>query len=114
MFFGIQRENRSLEWHIKAAKLGDANSQCYLGLCALNNVEKYPNNKYIALFWFKKAAQNGHSKAVFYLANMYENGIGVEKNIAVAIKLYQIVVDCFYHSDTYFFSQSELKIKELT
>jgi hypothetical protein len=38
---------------------------------------------------FVKASNNGNKQAQFYLANMYEKGLGVKKNKKIASKLYR-------------------------
>ena len=42
-----------------------------------------------ALYWYKRAIENGHSESIFNLGTLYENGQGVEKDIAMAIKYYK-------------------------
>jgi hypothetical protein len=42
-----------------------------------------------AIPFFVKASNNGSKKAQFYLANMYEKGLGVKKNKKMASKLYK-------------------------
>jgi len=42
-----------------------------------------------ALPHFTKASNNGHKQAQFYLANIYEKGLGVRKNPKMAAKLYK-------------------------
>ncbi len=39
---------------------------------------------------FVKASNSGNKQAQFYLANMYEKGLGVKKNKKLASKLYKI------------------------
>ncbi len=43
-----------------------------------------------ALPHFVKASNSGNKQAQFYLANMYEKGLGVKKNKKLASKLYKI------------------------
>ena len=38
--------------------------------------------------WYLKSAELYNDTAMFDIGNMYEKGLGVEKNIEVAIKLY--------------------------
>ncbi len=48
------------------------------------------NNFKEAFKFFKKAAELGNRKAMFYLAWMYENGAGVKKDLKEAKRLYKI------------------------
>ena len=43
----------------------------------------------IAFYWYKRSADNGHGKAVYEIAKRYENGLGVEKDSALAQKYYE-------------------------
>ena len=43
----------------------------------------------INLLWFRKAAEQKHANAQYYMGCMYENGYGVPKNTEEAIKWYQ-------------------------
>jgi len=43
-----------------------------------------------ALPHFVKASNSGNKQAQFYLANMYEKGLGVKKNKKLASKIYKI------------------------
>ncbi len=42
-----------------------------------------------ALMWFSVASHQGHKKAPFYLARFYEQGIGCDKDYAVAFRWYK-------------------------
>jgi TPR repeat protein len=46
-----------------------------------------------AVFWFRKAAENGHSYAQYYLGTCYYAGRGLEKNIDEAIKWYALAAN---------------------
>ena len=39
--------------------------------------------------WFRKAAEQGDSEALFYLGSCYEHGVGVNINMTEAVKWYQ-------------------------
>lgn len=43
-----------------------------------------------ALPYLTKASNSGNKQAQFYLANMYEKGLGVKKDLKMAKKLYQL------------------------
>ena len=55
-------------------------------LCSTRIVVKSEDGS--GLDWFEKAAQNGHAKSEFALAEVYANGIGVRSNHAKAAELY--------------------------
>lgn len=44
-----------------------------------------------AIHYYKKAVSQGHSRAMFNLANLYEHGLGAKQDMALAIKLYKEV-----------------------
>ncbi|EXX74460.1 Skt5p [Rhizophagus irregularis DAOM 197198w] len=64
------------------------NAQCSLGY-------KYENGKGIdqdlkeAIYWYKKAAENGHVAAYYCLGKCYQDGIGIEKNEVKAFDHYK-------------------------
>ena len=43
-------------------------------------------NHPLAVEWYCKAAEQGHSKAQYLLGRMYENGTGVKKNDGLAME----------------------------
>ncbi len=71
---------------------GDANAQfelaeyymrCYQDGCNEEDSE-------MAVKWYKKAAQQNNSQALYRLGKCYESGVhGVERNLSVAVQLYQ-------------------------
>jgi TPR repeat protein len=77
----------------KAAYQGNAEGQYdmgnqyedvgYLGIPSpLHNPKK-------AIFWYSKAAKNGHAEAFNNLAHFYEIGSGCTQNLDMALKLYK-------------------------
>jgi TPR repeat protein len=90
MFFaGTARgDARRVQVTMEAANNGDASAQNKLGVyyeigasIGQNDVE--------AAKWFRMAADQGHGEAMFNLAEMYEQGRGVPKNLDEAIALYK-------------------------
>ena len=73
------------------AEAGDVQAQCDLG-------KRYAEGKIVeqdyqtAVYWFKKASENGSSMATACLGVMYECGNGVEADIRKAIECYQLAV----------------------
>jgi TPR repeat protein len=63
-------------------------AQCNLGLCyeCGRGVEK---DVVEAVKWYRKAAEQGHSRAQCNLGYMYEIGRGVETDVAEAVKWYR-------------------------
>ena len=55
---------------------GDVQAQYYLGL----SYEYRPE----AVAWFKKASEQGHAKAQYFLYSFYRDGMGVEQNPLLA------------------------------
>ncbi|CAB4441454.1 unnamed protein product [Rhizophagus irregularis] len=53
---------------------------------AENGIEK---NLEKAFYWYQKAAENGFTNAMYYLAICYDNGEGTEKNLEKAFYWYQ-------------------------
>lgn len=49
-----------------------------------------------AVFWLKKAAAGDDGFALYYLAQCYENGTGVEQNYGEAVRLYRIAAEREY------------------
>ena len=84
---GVEKNDAAaLEYWQKSADQDYPAALAILGLCMLNGlcgVEKDPEK---AVAYFKKAAELGHGDSYFHLAMTYRDGIGVEKNAALAEK----------------------------
>jgi len=96
-----QDTDKAVYWFKKAAKQGNAEAEValghiYLTTAVFNTVisnmfsnpygksiatEKYPK----ALYWLKKAAEQGYAKAENYLGVMYGNGLGVPQDYNKAL-----------------------------
>ena len=74
--------DQSIEWLIKSAEKGDARAQELLGSIFLN--ETLFKNTNLALYWYKLSAQQDNPVAQLQIAEVYANGIGVEKNLKLA------------------------------
>jgi Sel1 repeat len=61
-------------------------SKFFLGQ-AHNGIELVAKDPVQAAFWFNKAASLGHVRAQYFLAIMYQDGIGVPKNVPKAKQL---------------------------
>lgn len=81
---------KALQKIVSYAHAGNTIAQNKLGLMYLhgNGVDA---NKHTAVYWFERAAYtfNASPEAQYNLASCYENGIGVEKDVAIAKVLYQ-------------------------
>jgi TPR repeat protein len=67
-------------------------AQTYLGRLYLSDYLGEPN--YIeAVFWFKKAAQQGDENGQFYLAYCYLDGLGLEVNTKEGIRLLEQAIE---------------------
>jgi len=100
-----QDTDKAVYWFKKAAKQGNAEAEValghiYLTTAVFNTVisnmfsnpygksiatEKYPK----ALYWLKKAAEQGYAKAENNLGNMYANGLGVPQDYNKAVYWYK-------------------------
>lgn len=56
--------------YLQAAKRGSVNAQYVIGLWYLDGLFNFPKNENEALFWFKKAASQGHVKAQIKVAEL--------------------------------------------
>lgn len=74
--------------YIKAAKKGDADAQCRIGLCYSkgNDVEKDEKK---AVNWWRKAAEQGHAISQQFLGRAYEKGEGVTRDPSQAVYWYR-------------------------
>ena len=49
-------------------------------------VDKHDDYYYAAVYWYEKAARQGHANAMVYLGYMHEYGIGLKQDDAEAIR----------------------------
>mgnify|MGYP000050000588 FL=1 len=82
---------KAFKWYQLAADQGNAQAQYHLAFYYLN-FNEYKNND-LAFKWFKLSADQGYVRSQSNLAFMYEEGLGVEKNINEAIKLYHLAAE---------------------
>ncbi len=76
----IQRgeETKAIQILQPLAARGDVQAQYYLGLSYENSPE--------AAKWFRKAAEQGHAKAQYFLYSLYRDGLGVAQDPTEASK----------------------------
>ena len=75
----------------KRAEQGDADAQTTLGVD-----EAEQGNYGNAYKWLTRAAEANHAEAQYYLAIMYERGLGISKNVDEAHRWYQRAADNGY------------------
>jgi TPR repeat protein len=76
----------ALDCYIKAANLGSAHAQLWIGNFYSRGLG-VEQNQTEAAKWYQEAAAQGHADALVNLALLYKNGTGVVKNIDKAIEL---------------------------
>ena len=81
-----QSNGKAYEWFRKAAGQGDAMAQYNLGVMLGGNGAK--EDPVAAARWMRKAATQGHSFAQSKLADLYQEGRGVEKDLVLACMMY--------------------------
>lgn len=62
-------------------------------LFSLGETEKQHENLRAAFSYYKQAADNGHSKAMYYLADMHLKGLGTEQDVKAAVIWYKKAAD---------------------
>lgn len=70
------------------AEAGDAESQYNLGMAYHAGNRGVPEDLNLAFKWYSSAAQKGHISATAALGHMYQQGLGVGKNVPEALKWY--------------------------
>ena len=79
----------ALRWHHKAAEQGYAIAQSFLGMFYNAEDDDVEENMIKAVQWYRKAAEQGLVSAQYELANLYENGRGVAKDMTIAVEWYR-------------------------
>jgi tetratricopeptide (TPR) repeat protein len=86
---GVEKDiQQAMHWYRKAAETGFARAQANLAAIYLQGDEGVPIDHAEARKWFEAAARQGHAVAQYNLGLMYELGLGVEKNDAIALGWY--------------------------
>ena len=79
---GVEKnETEALKWYQKAAEAGNAYAQASMGVFCQTGHCGVTKDFAKAAEWYRKAAEQGDANAQFYLAGLYANGNGVEKNM---------------------------------
>lgn len=74
----------------RKADAGSAVAQTQLGICLLDGIDLKADYQE-AFRLLSSAAKKGSSRSIVNLARIYEEGLGVEKNMLEAIRLYKDV-----------------------
>ena len=82
------RKNEGLKYLQRAAVLGDANAQYYLGKHLMEFGESEERRKE-GLFWLEGAALSELKYVYYLLGENYRKGVGVEKNLEIAANWYK-------------------------
>ena len=90
---GAWKTGNELAERIRKAENGDAQTQYRLGFDYSAGYDDVPFDKEKAVFWYKKAAENGHIDAQRSLAWIYERGEGIPRNSSEALKWYLLVAE---------------------
>lgn len=77
------------KWLRMAADQGNAYAQTSLGVYYRDGGNGFPQDYKIAALWFRKGADQGNSQAIFSLAELYQNGRGVDQNYRLAAEWYR-------------------------
>ena len=77
---------KAVRWFRKAARQGHMEAMCYLGECCQRwHVRKSDRRSFM---WYKRAAESGDEEAMLNLGLYYQRGIGVKKDLAIAVEWY--------------------------
>ncbi len=71
------------------AEAGDAETQYSLGEHYANGYAEYPQDYKEGARWYRKAAEQGHVRAMFELGDMYNKGKGVPQDFKETAKWYR-------------------------
>ena len=83
--YGCSDADEAYKWYMRAALKGHASAQNNLGAIHLMQ-EEYDT----AFYWFTLSANQGNYAAQFFLGEMYEEGLGVERDVEQAIYWYNL------------------------
>jgi len=79
----------ALKWIIRAASLGSADANRYMGMIFYNGLGGIPRDYERAAELYQIAAEKGNSLAAYELGLMYRDGRGVPQNYAEAFRLFR-------------------------
>lgn len=80
---------KALDYARRSASLGNAGGEVLLGFLYAQGSGGVIKDYDRALYWFKMALDKGSSMAANNLGVIYEKGLGIKKDIKLALKYYQ-------------------------
>lgn len=83
-FHVTKDQNKSNEWMLKAAELGDATAELNVGIGYKIGLGDIPKDDLIAFKWLKSAADKGHPQAQYETGASYHYGVGVARDLTEA------------------------------
>lgn len=86
----IESRHMAASLFLKDARLGYAEAQYNLGLLMCNEGRACRKGLERSVYWFRKAAEQGHRYAIWEMGYAYRKGIGVEKDYDEARKWFSI------------------------
>ncbi|PKK71931.1 kinase-like protein [Rhizophagus irregularis] len=84
-FYLGKYKEKSIVWYEKSAMQNHSDAQLCLGLLYKREEEDLKE----ALYWIRKAAENGNKAAQFYLGKYYYYGTGIEKDYGKSFEWYE-------------------------
>lgn len=87
---GIEKNlGRAKVWYQRAAMLGNVKAMHNLAVIS-TALEKEDTDYKTAIYWFKHAANRNLADSQFNLAILYQNGVGLEKNLVESYKWFSL------------------------
>lgn len=83
----VKNVEQAVSLWTELAERGDSNSQFDLGYFYSKNSN--PDSQEKSVYWYTKAADQGNKAALFNLGIKFEYGVGVKKDIKMALHLYK-------------------------
>ena len=84
-----ETSDESVDCVTDSAEAGDVESQAYLMELYDLGTRDVPEDKQKSMYWAQRAAENGSTKAMEYVADHYYNGFHVEKNVPFGLYWYE-------------------------
>lgn len=98
-----------------SAEQGDPEAQYYTGEIYEKGLAGGQPDYLLAAAWYRKAAQQGYKRAAVNLARLYEQGLGVARDPAEALRLYQQAAGLDPNNLAFLIDQdSSTRIQQLT
>ena len=78
--------------YIRDAEYGDADARYRLGKM-YERADRMPKDINKAVYWYTKAAEENHPKAIMALAELYYYGVEVKQNLPLAFKYFRLAAE---------------------